>query len=87
MTILSLYSILKQKLEVKKLPFYMRRRYACPDCGWVPDLADYHYFEIELEEKSIFICPRCKVEYLREDFYEENIFKWNRTADLEYENV
>ena len=63
----------------------MRRHLACPDCGWTPKVQDYQYFEIKLENEKSFNCPQCKTHYSDEDFMEENIFKWNRTADLNYE--
>lgn len=64
----------------------MRRRLSCPDCGWTPPFGEYRMWEADMEGQDYFNCPRCKVQYTHEDFFEENKFKWQKEADLSYEN-
>jgi hypothetical protein len=72
---------------MRKLPYYMRRRLSCPDCGWTPKYGEYSDFEAKMMSLDSFVCPKCEAKYDNQSFYEENYFKWNRTADLEYEEA
>lgn len=59
----------------------MRRKFSCPDCGWLPK----SYDEKQVFEAIIFNCPRCKSVFSEMDFIEENEFKWSKSAELSYE--
>ena len=69
---------------MRRIPYYMRRHLTCPDCGWMPKYDEKFSFECRTEQDN-FDCPQCHVHYSGDDFLQENIFKWNRTADLENE--
>ncbi len=66
----------------RKLPFWMRRRVSCGDCGYIFLEDDKHRYMQEY-----FNCPRCDRRFSYEEFCEENEFKWDwkRAVLNEYE--
>ena len=73
----------------RKIPFFMRRHAACPDCGLVlKDNGKIQDTTVTFEGREIpafnyktkaFDCPRCKTHYTWQDFWESNEDKWDRT--------
>ena len=62
-----------------KKPFWMRRYWACPDCGHI-----FAEFEHEPPRTGID-CPRCETHFAIEDFMDENCEKWDCGAVIEGE--
>lgn len=61
--------------EKRKVPWFWRRHFACPDCG----LTISEYDVNVLAGEPSFDCARCKAHYIQEDFYKENENKWKFT--------
>ena len=66
----------------RKIPYLFRRKLSCPDCGFIYN---------ELINRPIYSdkyidCSRCNVRLSSEEFWGENVSKWDRTADLTYEH-
>jgi ribosomal protein S27AE len=57
----------------KFLPFWMRWKISCPDCGFIiGEHGDLH------DTDKHFDCPRCGVHYAKQDFWEEQWFKYSK---------
>lgn len=75
----------------RKIPWFWRWRYSCPDCGM--NFGEDPYFSNsvncmtmdELGREVSFTCPRCGVHYSREEFIELNHDKYSKKADLSEE--
>jgi len=52
----------------KYLPFWMRRRLSCSECGFIFDMNDPKTYEYE----QYFNCPQCGFRWSEEEFWEEN---------------
>lgn len=62
-------------------PRWMRRNWACPDCGCV-----FPFFEVGDHRHGVD-CERCGAHFATDDFMDENCDKWDKTAFLEEELV
>lgn len=67
----------------RKVPWFWRKRFSCPDCGRTEKQVGEFLYIIEKERQ--FKCPRCNALYGTHDFYEENYFKNGWSADLSQE--
>lgn len=61
-------------------PAWMKRHYACPDCGLIFEEGDCPH---EMSDNGAlkyraFDCSRCGAHYTPDEFYESNEDKWNR---------
>lgn len=61
----------------KKTPWWAKRRFSCPDCGYI--VSDDEIVSM----KQIFTCARCKIVYDMEEFDELNYDKWSK--EIKYE--
>lgn len=52
----------------RHVPWFWRRQVSCPDCGFI--VKDGSELDRQLEHAKVFDCPRCKVHYTAEDFWE-----------------
>jgi len=65
------------KKKKRYIPWWMRRRESCPDCGW--SSRNELDVEIMLHDTHTFTCPRCGVIYSEVDFWEEQYEKYRLT--------
>lgn len=68
-------------------PRWMKRHYACPDCGLIIEEKNCPHFASDngaLRYRA-FDCPRCGVHYTPDEFFELNEDKWNREHSVEEE--
>ncbi len=63
-------------------PFWMRRHWACPDCGQVISIGVDNRAH---HEKTGVDCLKCKAHFSWEDFENENVDKWGHAPSLEEE--
>jgi uncharacterized C2H2 Zn-finger protein len=63
----------------RKIPWFWRRRIACPDCGLIEKDEEFTFI---LRKEGQFKCPRCGALYSEQEFLEENWFKNRWDADL-----
>lgn len=72
-------------IKKRKLPWFMKRRLACPECGWTAhksaDLNDDKFFNL-VNTKSGFTCPECQSHFTYHDFWQEHEEKWSYKATL-----
>lgn len=61
----------------KKIPWWARRRFSCPDCGYIPKEDEY----LRRPRHSGFDCPQCKSHFADYDFLELNYDKYNYKFD------
>lgn len=66
----------------RKLPHWMRKKVSCPNCGLIfrdgdeLEKAYTHILKGWNIKEVCFDCPRCKIHYTHDDFWEEQYFKW-----------
>ncbi len=60
-------------------PKFLRRNFACPDCGLLIPEGDCG--------NKPFDCPRCQTHYTQEEFIELNQDKWKREHHIEEEQL
>ena len=63
---------------MRKIPYYMKRHYSCPNCGLI--VGDM--YELGSIRGRGYDCKKCNEHYSEFDFMEYNQEKWDRTADL-----
>lgn len=68
-------------------PKWMKRHFACPDCGLIVDEHDcpHEASDNGALKYQPFDCPRCGAHYTPEEFMDLNQDKWNREHTQEPE--
>lgn len=61
------------KQKKKYIPWFLRRRVSCAECGYCYSDVDYYN-----RNGKYFNCPKCKYRHSDEEFWEDNYFKWER---------
>lgn len=64
----------------RKIPYWMRRKESCPECGWLVTSVDF-------KEKADFRCPRCGLFLSNEEYWKEQHFKWSKEMVEEIEEL
>ena len=62
----------------KKIPYLFRRKLSC-ECGYIIRNDN------EISPSNGFNCPKCLSHFPFDDIWNFNYEKWDRTADLTYE--
>lgn len=58
-------------------PAWLKRNYACPDCGQIVDENDCPHEKTDHLEYKAFDCERCHAHYSPEEFVALNQDKWS----------